>query len=94
MDSLQVPKGTAVPFFVELCAGSAELSDAVKQHGHNIIAVDHDKNRHASRCKIIQLDLAHKHAWDMPEFSWERVEIAGVHLAPHVAHAQEPEAFP
>lgn len=82
MDSLQVPKGTAVPFFVELCAGSAKLSDAVKQHGYNIIAVDHDKNRHAPRCKIIQLDLAHKHAWDMLDFLLERVDIAGVHMAP------------
>ena len=68
MDSLQVPKGTSVPFFVELCAGSAKLSDAVKQHGYHIIAVDHDKNRHAPRCKIIQLDLSHEHAWDMLDF--------------------------
>ena len=81
LDSLQVPKGNQSPVFVELCAGSAKLSDAVKQLGYNIIAVDHDKNRHTPRCKLVQLDLSHKHAWDMLDFLLQRVVIAGV-LAP------------
>ena len=82
LDSLQVPKGNQTPVFVELCAGSAKLSDAVKQFGYDIIAVDHDKNRHTPRCKLVQLDLSHKHAWDMLDFLLERVVIAGVHIAP------------
>lgn len=52
LDSLQVPKGNQSPVFVELCAGSAKLSDAVKQFGYN-------KNRHSPRCKLVQLDLSH-----------------------------------
>ena len=82
LDPLQVPKGNQSPVFVELCAGSAKLSDAVKQLGYNIIAVDHDKNRHTPRCKLVQLDLSHKHAWDMLDFLLQRVVIAGVHIAP------------
>ena len=94
MDSLQVPKGTSVPFFVELCAGSAKLSDAVKQHGYHIIAVDHDKNRHAPRCKIIQLDLSHEHAWDMLDFLLERVTISGVHMAPPCGTCSKARGIP
>ncbi|CAL1169263.1 unnamed protein product [Cladocopium goreaui] len=94
MDSLQVPKGTSVPFFVELCAGSAKLSDAVKQHGYHIIAVDHDKNRHAPRCKIIQLDLSHEHAWDMLDFLLERVTISGVHIAPPCGTCSKARGIP
>ena len=43
LDSLQIPKGNQTLVFVELCAGSAKLSDAVKQFGYDVIAVDHDK---------------------------------------------------
>ena len=40
------------------------------------------KNRHTPRCKLVQLDLSHKHAWDMLDFLLGRVVIAGVHMAP------------
>ena len=82
LNDLQIPEGSRTPVFVELCAGSAKLSDAVKQFGYNIVAVDHDKNRHSPRCKLVQLDLSHQHAWDMLDFLLERVLVAGVHMAP------------
>ena len=81
-NDLQIPEGSKTPVFVELCAGSAKLSDAVKQFGYNIVAVDHDKNRHSPRCKLVQLDLSHQHAWDMLDFLLERFLVAGVHMAP------------
>ena len=45
LDDLQIPEESQTPVFVELCTGSAKLSDAVKQFGYNIVAVDYDKNR-------------------------------------------------
>ena len=46
------------------------------------MAVDHDKNRRSPRCKLVQLDLFHQHAWDMLDFLLQRVLVAGVHIAP------------
>ena len=40
LNDLQIPEGSRTPVFVELCAGSAKLSDAVKQFGYKIVAVD------------------------------------------------------
>ena len=36
--------------FLELCAGSASLSAEVKKIGVEVFAIDHDSNRHKTKC--------------------------------------------
>ena len=56
------------PLLIEICAGSASLSHAAVQRGFSVMPIDHSRNRHRPKCKIITLDLSKKHAWDILEF--------------------------
>ena len=46
------------PFFLEVCAGSAELSFTLMNRNVKILAVDYDKNRHSSWAPVVILDLS------------------------------------
>ena len=62
----ELPKstGNSKPcIFLELCAGSAKLSAAVRSTGIPVVPIDHKHNRHATRCKVVELDLSQPHAW-------------------------------
>ena len=68
--------------FLELCAGSARLSAAVRSTGIPVVPIDHAHNRHAPRCKIVQLDLAQPHAWDQLIFLLDNFTVVACHIAP------------
>ena len=44
------------PLFIELCA--------VKARGFDVLAIDHEANRHKTKCKVLQMDLSQQHAVD------------------------------
>ena len=69
-----------VPLFIELCAGSAVLSSVVKSRGFEVIAIDHEANRHKTKCKVLQMDLSQQHAIDTLIYITTHYPILGVHL--------------
>ena len=75
--------------FIELCAGSAVLSAAAQRHGYRVLPVDCKRNRHKPRCRIVSLDLAEDHAWEVLEYIVDTCDVAAVHLARLVAPAVE-----
>ena len=50
--------------FIELCAGSASLSAAVRSLGVEVMAFDHESNRHKTKCKVVCFDLSLPRAYD------------------------------
>ena len=56
---------SAKPIFIELCAGSANLSFAFKGEGFHSIPVDHSRNEHRSRLPTVILDLSVDHQSDI-----------------------------
>ena len=52
------------PLFIELCAGNATLSSVVKARGFDVLPIDHEANRHKTKCKVFQMDLSQQHAID------------------------------
>lgn len=68
--------------FIELCAGSANLSSVAQKFGYRVMPVVHKRNRHKPKCHIVELDLATDHAWDVLRYILETCEVAALHLAP------------
>ena len=68
--------------FIELCAGSANLSSVAQKFGYRVMPVDHKRNRHKPKCHIVELDLATDHAWDVLTYIVETCDVAAIHLAP------------
>ena len=50
--------GSLKPLCVELCAGTAGLSLALRKLGFSVCAVDYAQNRHAAKVPILVADLA------------------------------------
>ena len=74
--------GTKPYIFLELCAGSAKLSAAVRSAGISVVPIDHKHNRHAPRCKLFQLDLSQPHAWHQLVFLLDNYNVVACHIAP------------
>ena len=70
------------PLLIEICAGSASLSHAAAQRGFSVMPIDHTHNRHRQKCKILDLDLSKKHAWDILEFVIKHRTVALAFAAP------------
>lgn len=68
--------------FLELCAGSASLSAAVRSLGVEVMAFDHESNRHQTKCKVTCLDLSLPHAYDRIIELVNTCRILGVHMGP------------
>ena len=68
--------------FLELCAGSAKLSAAVRSTGIPVVPIDHKHNRHTPRCKLVQLDLSQPHAWQQLVFLLDNYDVLACHIAP------------
>ena len=75
-------EGSKPCIFLELCAGSARLSAAVRSTGIPVVPIDHKHNRHAPRCKIVQLDLSQPHAWSQLIFLLDNYDVLACHIAP------------
>ena len=82
------------PIFIELCAGSAKLSNAVRQYGYSVLPVDHDRNKHHPRCTIVQLDLSQPSAWEQLQFLLDNTNVAGVHFAPPCGTCSKARGIP
>ncbi|CAE7710304.1 unnamed protein product [Symbiodinium sp. CCMP2592] len=70
------------PLVIELCAGSAILSQTAACRGFAIMPVDHAHNRHAPMCKIVNLDLTKSHSWEVLKFVIKSRRVVMVFAAP------------
>ena len=70
------------PLLIEICAGSASLSYAAVQRGFSVLPIDHSHNRHRPKCKIVNLDLGKKHAWDILRFVIKSRKVVLAFAAP------------
>ena len=52
----KVPEGS-LPFFVEVCAGTARLTRTFINHGFHAVGIDCHRSRHSSRGPTLTLDL-------------------------------------
>ena len=75
--------------FLELCAGSASLSAEVRRLGVEVLAFDHEANRHQTKCKVISLNLSLPHAFERLEALVTTCHV----LAVHMAHAAKQEGY-
>ena len=83
------------PLFLELCAGSAQLSACAARRGFMPVAVDCSENRHQPKCKTFNLDLGSPGSWStlrhLVNSHLERV--AHVHIFPSMRHLQPRPGF-
>ena len=70
------------PLLIELCAGSAVLSQTAMTRGFATMPVDHAHNRHTPKCKLVNLDLTQSHSWQVLRFVLESRRVAMVFAAP------------
>ena len=80
--------------FLELCAGSASLSAAVRSLGVEVMAFDHESNRHETKCKVISLDLSLPHAYDRLTELVNTCSILGVHMGPPCGTCSKARGIP
>ena len=77
----QVTKGKG--FVLELFAGSARLSRALRRRGLNAYGVDHKGNRHKPQAPMIVVDLTTTSGHEVIWRSIKGGKVVAVHLAPH-----------
>ena len=72
------------PLFLELCAGSAQLSACAARRGFMPVAVDCSENRHQTKYKTFNLDLGSPGSWSTLRHlvSSHLERIAHVHISP------------
>ena len=80
--------------FLELCAGSASLSATVRSLGVEVMAFDHESNRHQTKCKVISLDLSLPHAYDRLIELVNTCRILGVHMGPPCGTCSKARGIP
>ena len=80
--------------FLELCAGSATLSAEVKRLGVEVLAFDHESNRHQSKCKVICLDLSLPHAFERIVELVTKCNVLGVHMGPPCGTCSKARGIP
>ena len=86
------PNGSAVPstpssgpWFWEVFAGSARLSLAASKAGFQVLAVDHQHNRHKPCLPLLMLDLSQPSAQDHLFRLWEKSKPSFVHIGAYRA---------
>ena len=80
--------------FIELCAGSASLSAAAQKSGYRVMPVDCKRNRHVPKCRIVQLDLATDHAWEVLMYIVQTCDVAAIHFAPPCGTCSKARGIP
>ncbi|CAL1128318.1 unnamed protein product [Cladocopium goreaui] len=80
--------------FLELCAGSATLSAEVKRLGVEVLAFDHESNRHQSKCKVLCLDLSLPHAFERIVELVTKCNVLGVHMGPPCGTCSKARGIP
>ena len=74
------PVGTP-PLFIELCAGTALLSQQAAEAGFRMLAVDHHGNRFKPHVHVLQLDLRSPSSWEFLRGVLSSQAVAHVHIA-------------
>ena len=67
---------------IELCAGSAGLSAALRRTGFQVIPVDHKSNRHHPKVACTCINLAHPSAFSILRALIDNSGVVYVHAAP------------
>ena len=67
---------------IELCAGSAGLSSALRECGFRVLPVDHNGNRHATKVKCLILDLTSPSADKILTDLLQSGQVLFVHFGP------------
>ena len=80
--------------FLELCAGSASLSSEVKRLGVEVLAFDHEANRHQTKCKVISLDPSMQHAFERIIELVTTCHVLGVHIGPPCGTCSKARGIP
>lgn len=80
--------------FIELCAGSANLSSVAQKYGYCVMPVDHKRNRHQPKCHIVELDLTTDHAWEVLGYIVQTCDVAAIHLAPPCGTCSKARGIP
>ena len=93
-DSSQQFDMTPRGIFLELCAGSATLSSEVKKLGIQVIAVDHEANRHATKCKVMCLDLSLPSSYEKLISILDQCDVIAVHMAPPCGTCSKARGIP
>ena len=87
-------RGSSRSIFIELCAGSAALSAAVKARGYDVVAVDHSMNRHKTKCKVLNIDLSTDHAVKTILALIDNFNILCVHIGPPCGTCSKARGIP
>ena len=80
--------------FIELCAGSASLGAVAQKCGYRVMPVDCKRNRHVPKCRVIQLDSATDHAWEVLKYIVLTCDIAAIHFAPPCGTCSKARGIP
>ena len=80
--------------FIELCAGSVSLSSVAQKFGYRVMPVDCKRNRHVTKCRVIQLDLATDYAWEVLSYIVQTCDIAAIHFAPPCGTCSKARGIP
>lgn len=67
---------------IELCAGSAGLSSALRKIGFQVLPIDHSSNRHDQKVKSIQIDLSERGAMELITAMMDTGKIFYIHCGP------------
>ena len=82
------------PLCMEICAGSATLSDVARRRGFAIMPVDCERNRHLTKRKIYSLDVTTPHAQNVLSYVLKNCRVAFVHMAPACGTCSKARGIP
>ena len=68
--------------FIEICAGSAALTAAVRELGVQTLAVDHDHNRFEVKAPVTNMDLGLATSWDALRTVVDEERVICLHASP------------
>ena len=93
--SLTAATTPPIPLCIELCAGSARLSQALQARGFRVLAIDHSFNRHKSAVASLHCDLASIEGLSQLAFLMEDPALGSLRLSSALRHlAPEPREKP
>ena len=66
--------------FIEFCAGSGNLSSAMREAGFTTYSIDHEHNRHQPKIALILSDLTQEHSQQTALDMVRQLRPIGIHL--------------
>ena len=74
-------RASEVGLFIELCAGTAQMSSCFHQAGFDVFPVDYEANRFHPLAKVCNLDLTLQSSWDFLHHLLESTRVFYIHAA-------------